>query len=85
MATTLFLIWTASAAATVMVGIIIRSTWNKRNQICDLSSTLVDVATPQDQVGVGEGKQAVDFLAQCRRGLSCQGLRLVACNNIDSL
>ena len=84
MATTLFLIWTASAAATVMVGIIIRSTWNKRNQ-SDLSSTLVDVATPQDQVGVGEGKQAVDFLAQCRRGLSCQRLRLVACNNIDSL
>ena len=35
----------------------------------------------QDGAGVGEGKPGADFLTQCRQGLSCQGLRLVACND----
>ena len=37
----------------------------------------------QDGAGVGEGKPGADFLTQCRQGLSCQGLRLVASNDDD--
>jgi len=32
-------------------------------------------ATILDEAGVREGKPGADFLAQCRQGLSCQGLR----------
>ena len=35
----------------------------------------------QDEAGVREGKPGADFLTLCRQGLSCQGLRLVACNH----
>ena len=44
-----------------------------------------DFSCWQDGAGVGEGKPGADFLAQCRQGLSCQGLRLVACNDDDDV